>query len=49
MAAATVARRVWGVRLKSEKTARLRLLSNCNMLPSRDGNGADFHHGLLAS
>ena len=36
--------------LKSEKTARLRLrlLSNCNTLPSRGGNGADFHHWLLS-
>ena len=34
--------------LKSGKTARSRLrLSNCNTLPSRDGNGADFHHELL--
>ena len=33
----------------SEKTGRLRSrLCSFNTLPSRYGNGADFHHGLLA-
>ena len=32
----------------SEKTGRLRSrLCSFNTLPSRYGNGADFHHGLL--
>ena len=32
---------------KSEKTGRLRSRLSFNTLPSRDGGGADFHHGLL--